>query len=200
MYWWACRRIGVYLSSLVASRMPSSTMNTSLWGLSIMQEQLDFSLFNELCRCFQQWGLAVILWRDNLYLDNSFDYLGIPVGPFWSTTQLDVTQIWYWKHVWPQEMTNWSLSPPLFGIFIQITLYMYFRRFLLYWVSILPFKCPWILAVSLSFLPITPLLHMTSHSLLYPPTYKYLFCFLFLMKSFTSSPLLYTYPLHFYGL
>jgi hypothetical protein len=52
-------------------------------------------MFNELCEhCLQQWGcqfvkINLVLWQQR--------GLRIFMGPFWLTTQLDVTQSQYWK-------------------------------------------------------------------------------------------------------
>jgi hypothetical protein len=44
-----------------------------------------------------QWGLAVSLWKETYSLGNFLGRLGIPMGPLWPKTQLNVTQFWYWK-------------------------------------------------------------------------------------------------------
>lgn len=63
------------------------------------RHQLHLSMFNEFCRCrLQQWGFAVSgLWRATYCLGNSLGCLGVPMGPLWTTIQLDVTQSCYWK-------------------------------------------------------------------------------------------------------
>lgn len=42
-------------------------------------------------------GLPVSLWGAAYSLGNILGYLGIPIGPLWSRTQLYVTKSWYWK-------------------------------------------------------------------------------------------------------
>ena len=60
-------------------------------------------IFYELCKCHQQWGLAVSLWRVNDILGKSLECLRISVSPLWPTTQLDVTQTSIGSFIcWPE--------------------------------------------------------------------------------------------------
>ena len=48
---------------------------------------------------FSHGALLLVCGEQPVYtsLANSLCYLGIPVGPLWPTTQLEVTQVWYWR-------------------------------------------------------------------------------------------------------
>ena len=65
---------------------------------ALCRPRLNFSILSELCRCcFQQWGLAVSLWRTIYSLGHSLGCLGVSMWHLRPTAQLYVTQSWYWK-------------------------------------------------------------------------------------------------------
>lgn len=69
----------------------------SVGGKTLVRHSLDFSMFSELYRCFQQQSLTISLQRATYSLGYSLDCLGAPVRPFWPTTQLNITQSKYLK-------------------------------------------------------------------------------------------------------
>ena len=143
-----------------------------------------FLMFNELCRyCLQQWNLTVSLWRVIYSLGSSLGGLGIPMGPLWPTTQL--TQIQYRKLCLVARNGQLGLCPPITCQFHLDCLHIciYFRRFLLYYVSIVPLKYPLSLALSShisSHYPFSPFQSHLIISFQIPPSIRrYLFTPLF---------------------
>lgn len=112
--------------------------------------QNDLSLFNELHGCYlQQWGFTVSFWVEISCLGWS-DFQGTT----WTAPQLSITQSW---DLVTKDNELRIPSPSLFENFVRISL-IYLRKFPLYQVSIPPFKCPSILAVSLHIWFLNPIL------------------------------------------
>lgn len=79
--------------------MSSSMVNTRFVRVKALnRHHLDFSKFNELCRCsLQQLGLVVNLGRATNRLGSSLGCLGSSVGPFYPITTLHATHSRHWK-------------------------------------------------------------------------------------------------------
>lgn len=101
-----------------------------------IRHQLNHSSFGDLCRCYLlKYGL------------NDFDCWQVPTGSPLKTTQLYVTQFWYWKlHL----VALGSLSPPIiWHLYLDFHhMFMCFKKVLLYYAYIWHLKLPLILALS----------------------------------------------------
>ena len=98
---------------------------------TLCRHQLEFSVFNELCRCcLQQWGLAVSTQRAASSFGNSLCCLCIPVGPLSPSASFAVTQFWYGSFLWWQEMVSWdSISPIVWLLHLgSFHMCVYFRK------------------------------------------------------------------------
>lgn len=147
------------------------------------RHQLHLSMFNEFCRCrLQQWGFAVSgLWRATYCLGNSLGSLRVPMGPLWTTIQLDVTQSCYWKLHSVTRDGQLELCLPYYFIF-----HLGCFRVCIYYRASTVLGWPLILVASprvsslIPFSPPCPHLILVSAS---PPFIRnYLFCFTFLMR------------------
>lgn len=64
---------------------------------SVDRQQLDFSMFKDLCNCcLQEQGLNISLWRAYNSLKNTLHYLEVPMEPLYLTTSLDLLNFQYW--------------------------------------------------------------------------------------------------------
>lgn len=110
---------------------------------ALCRYQFDFSMFSELYGCcLQQWGLAIHLRRTTYYLANSLGYLGISMNS--SIGCLGMESFIWWQKIpcWGfVSLITWQF--PLCPLHINI----YFRKSLLYWVSMLFLEWPLILTI-----------------------------------------------------
>lgn len=128
----------------------------------------------ELCSCCPQlWGLAISLWRKICSLGNRLDCLGVPLEPFGPTTRLDATQSRYWNLNLGEEMSSCGYVSSIIcqfyldHVYICILyMYIYFRKLLLHYISILPFNWPLILSINACILSLVPLLSPHLHLIL----------------------------------
>lgn len=110
--------------------------------------------------------------------------MGVPMRRLWPKTELDVIRSWYLMlHLMTRDIQI-GLNPPLFYNFNQSSLiYVCFMKVLLYYVSIIPFKSPLILAVPphiASHTPPFPFIFPTLSSCICPPANPFiLFYYIF---------------------
>ena len=108
-------------------------------------DQLDFSMFNELCGCYsQQWELTVSLQRTSSSHGNSLGSLQISMGPLWLIIQLDVTQSHYWKFC----LVTIYDSISLIGCKLHQGCFNNLRNFPLHMVFLSTLKCTSILVIT----------------------------------------------------
>ena len=139
-----------------------------------MQAPAQLSMSNKLCGYCLSNEASLSVCLDNYWPGNSLYCLWISMEPLWHKIQLDITLSQYQKlHL------------------VACIAIIYFRKVPPYQVSILPFKCPLILAISPQnpFPPDSPVRVATSPT--NPPTQSILFT----PPSEIPSPFFYTLPL-----
>jgi hypothetical protein len=91
-----CSWFGIYISLLVVCREPSNIKNTRMYGFYVRTSSSSLWLICSVGFMFSNWGLVVSFLTKTYYLGSSLGCLGF-WGKILPTTQLDVTQSWYWK-------------------------------------------------------------------------------------------------------
>lgn len=95
-----CSWARVYFSPLVACRVPSCTRkNQSVGATAVIRQQLDFSMFNELCVgvFFSNRALPSVCGEHSRILAIAWVVLSSSMGSLWLRAQLDITHSWHWK-------------------------------------------------------------------------------------------------------
>lgn len=127
----------------------------------LCRHQIPLSMFSELCVCYlQNWVLAVSVWRANCCLGNSLGCLVISMIFFWLTSELDVTQSWYWNPHYKIWLAGFCLLCCMAAL---LWLPSYYRKFPLHSVCTGPLKCSSIVAGSSNNLPLSLISPHPSH-------------------------------------
>lgn len=73
--------------------------NQSIGATAVIRQQLDFSMFNELCVgvFFSNRALPSVCGEHSRILAIAWVVLSISLGSLWLRSQLDITHSWHWK-------------------------------------------------------------------------------------------------------
>jgi len=111
---------------------------------TLCRHQLDLYIFHELCRCcLQRRSLTLSLWIAPHNFGNSLGCFGLILGTLWPTTQLNVAQSCYWKLYLVKVTSSCDCLSCYLEFYLDcFHIHIYFRKVLLYQVSIILIKCP----------------------------------------------------------